>query len=239
MIAFRIGRRRPTKRYPYGYRRAEDLAGVLIALVIALSAVLIIMESVDALFDPRELTNLGWVFAAAMVGVIGNEIVAVYRIRIGRRIGSAALIAEGYHARSDGLTSMVVVVGVIGVWVGFPQADAAAGFLVAVAILWILVSSCKTIFRRLMDGVDDGTVDEIEAVAAGVPGVLDVERVRARWTGHRLEADIIVAVDGRSSVEAGHDVARDVHNALTSGIDHLEHVVIHVHPASVPMIMNT
>ncbi|WP_207782725.1 cation diffusion facilitator family transporter [Phytoactinopolyspora limicola] len=230
LIAFRLGRRRPTKRYPYGYRRAEDLAGVFIAVVIALSIVLIIVESVRALVEPRELTNLGWVLAAAGVGVIGNEIVAVYRIRVGRRIGSAALVAEGYHARSDGLTSLVVVVGVLGVWAGFPQADAAAGFLVAVAILWILVGSCRTIFRRLMDGVDHGTVDRIGAVAAGVDGVLAVGRVRARWTGHRLEADLDLSVDGRVSVEAAHAVAQDVNDVLRREVRHLEHAVVHVVP---------
>ena len=89
------------------------------------------------------LTNLGWVFAAGIVGSLGNEIVAVYRIRTGRRIGSAALIAEGQHARADGLTSIAVVVGVVGVWLGFPRADAIVGLLIAVAILGILVSSMQ------------------------------------------------------------------------------------------------
>lgn len=230
LIAFRLGRCPPTKRYPYGFRRAEDVSGVLIALVIAASAVLIIIESIDALINPRELTNLGWVLAAGLVGAGGNEIVAVYRIRVGRRIGSAALIAEGNHARADGLTSLVVVVAVVGVWLGFPRADAVAGLLVAVAIVWILVNSCRTIFRRLMDGVDDGTVDRIESVAAGVGGVRSVGRVRARWTGHRLEADVVVAVDDSASVGEGHVVARDVYDALLGGVRHLDHVVVHVHP---------
>ncbi|WP_205855891.1 cation diffusion facilitator family transporter, partial [Phytoactinopolyspora endophytica] len=153
LLAFRLGRRRPSRRYPYGYRRAEDLSGVLIAAVIAASAALIIVESVDALINPRELSNLGWVLAAGLIGAAGNELVAVYRIRVGRRIGSAALIAEGNHARADGLTSLVVVVAVAGVWLGFPRTDAIAGLLVAVAIVWILINSCRTIFRRLMDGV--------------------------------------------------------------------------------------
>ncbi|WP_199702671.1 cation diffusion facilitator family transporter [Jiangella rhizosphaerae] len=231
LIAFRLGRRAPTRRYPYGFRRAEDLSGVLIALVIAASAALIIVEAVRALIEPRELTNLGWVLAAALIGAAGNEAVAVYRIRIGRRIGSAALVAEGHHARADGLTSLVVVVGVAGAWLGFPRADAVVGLVVGAAILWILVTSARTIFRRLMDGVDDGTVEAIESVAAGVDGVHGVGRVRARWTGHRLEADVDVNVDGAATVAEGHRIAEIVHHALLHRVRHLGHVVVHVNPA--------
>lgn len=233
LIAFRLGRRAPTRRYPYGFRRAEDVSGILIAAVIAVSAALIVIESVGALIDPRAMTNSGWVLAAALVGAVGNEAVAVYRIRIGRRIGSAALIAEGKHARADGLTSLVVVGGVVGLWLGYPRADAVVGLAVAVVILWILVTSSRTIFRRLMDGVDDGTVESIETVAARVPGVHGVGRTRARWTGHRLEADVEVIVDGGVRVEDGHRIAEEVLGELMRGVPHLHHAVVHVEPAIV------
>jgi cation diffusion facilitator family transporter len=230
IIAFRLGRRPPTKRYTYGYRRAEDLSGVLIAAVIALSAALIIWESVDALIDTRPLTNLWWVFAAGIVGAAGNEVVAVYRIRVGRRIGSAALIAEGYHARADGLTSIAVIVGVLGVWAGFPQADAIMGLLIAAAILWILVNSARTILRRLMDGVEPGTIDTIERIAARVHGVRRVDRIRARWSGHRIDGEIDVAVDAALTIEHGHHVAEELHHALLHGVPHLDHVAVHLNP---------
>lgn len=198
IIAFRIGQRAASKRYSYGYRRAEDLVGLFISLIIALSVALIIWESIDALVNHRELTNLWWVFAAGLVGAGGNELVAVYRIRAGRRIGSAALIAEGQHARADGLTSLAVVIGVIGVWLGFPQADAVIGFFIALAILGILVSSLRTTLRRLMDGVDDRVIDQLTDVIVTTPGVHGVGRVRARWSGHRMEAEASVAADSRS-----------------------------------------
>lgn len=231
IIAFRLGRRAPTKRYPNGFRRAEDLAGVFIALVIALSAAVIIWESVDALVNPRQLTNLPWVFAAAVVGMIGNEVVAVYRIRAGRRIGSAALIAEGQHARTDGLISLAVILAVLGVWLGFPQADAIIGLLIAVAICWILVNSSRQVMRRLMDGVDDGTVELIESIASGVEGVQLVDRVRARWCGHRLEAQLEIGVAGDLTVEQGHRIADAVHHELLHGVRHLDQVNVHVNPS--------
>jgi cation diffusion facilitator family transporter len=230
IIAFRIGQRAASKKYSYGYRRAEDLVGLFISVIIALSAALIIWESFDALVHPRELTNLWWVFAAGLVGAAGNELVAVYRIRAGRKIGSAALIAEGQHARADGLTSIAVVVGVIGVWLGFPQADAIIGFLIAAAILWILISSLRTTLRRLMDGVDDGVIDQMTAIIAAVPGVLRVGRVRARWSGHRLEADANVSVDSRLSVLESHAIAEEIEHQVLHGIAHVENVVVHLNP---------
>ncbi|MDQ4039831.1 MAG: cation diffusion facilitator family transporter [Actinomycetota bacterium] len=230
IIAFKIGQRAATKRYSYGYRRAEDLVGVFIALVIAVSAGLIIWESVEALLNPRPLSNLWWVFAAGLVGAAGNELVAVYRIRAGRRIGSAALTAEGQHARADGFTSIAVVFGVVGVWLGFPQADAIIGFFIALAILGILFSSLRTTVRRLMDGVESGVVDEMAAVASRVDGVVGVGRVRARWSGHRMEADANIAVDSRLTMIEGHAVAEQVEHELLHKIPHMEAVIVHLNP---------
>jgi cation diffusion facilitator family transporter len=230
VIAFRLGRRAATSRYPYGYRRAEDLAGVFVALVIAASVVLIVAESVDALVHPRPLANLGWVFAAGLVGFAGNEAVAVHRIRTGRRIGSAALVAEGQHARADGLTSIAVVAGVLGVWLGFARADAIVGLVIGAVVTGILVNTTRTAFRRLMDGVEPGVVDGMTATAEAVDGVLGVDRIRVRWSGHRLEADADIAVPGELSVLAGHEVAERVEHALLHATPHLESVVVHLHP---------
>ncbi|HHU38342.1 MAG TPA: cation transporter [Propionibacterium sp.] len=237
IIAFRIGRRPPSRRYSFGLRRAEDLVGLLISAVIAVSAGLIIWESLRAFVEPRPLTNLGWVLAAAIVGALGNEVVARYRISVGRRIGSAALVAEGQHARTDALTSLAVIGGVAGAWLGFPQADAIVGLLIAAVILGVLVSSLRISIRRLMDGIDDGTLDRIEGVARGVPGVRGVARARARWSGHRMEADLDVTVDPGLTVEQGHDVAVAVHRALVGSVPHLDHASVHVEPAGAECVV--
>jgi cation diffusion facilitator family transporter len=233
IIAFRLGRRSADGRYSYGYRRAEDLVGLFIGLIVAITAAIIIWESVDALLNPREITNLGWVFAAGVVGFLGNEIVAVYRIRAGRRIGSAALIAEGQHARADGLTSIAVVLGVVGVWLGFERADAIVGFLIGLAILWILVSSMKTVVTRLMDGVDEGVLERLSAAAAEVDGIQGVDRVRARWSGHRIEGDAIIRVSRHLDVVTAHEIADEVEHALLHAVPHVEAIVVHIHPVDV------
>lgn len=230
IIAFRIGRRAPSRRYSYGYRRAEDLVGLLIGLVIALSAAVIVWESVRALVDPRPLTNLGWVLAAALVGAAGNEAVAIYRIRAGRRIGSAALVAEGQHARTDALTSVAVAIGVLGVWAGIPQLDPIIGLGIAVVIIAVLISSMRMVLRRLMDGVDDGTLERVERGAAEVPGVLGVAGARARWSGHRMEAEIGVAADAGLSLTEADALRGVVQEHLLRTVPHLERVGVLVTP---------
>lgn len=230
IIAFRLGRRRPTKRYPYGYRRAEDLVGLFITAIIAITIVVIVWESIRGLAEPREPTHLGWVLAAGIVGFLGNEIVAEYRIHTGRRIRSAALIAEGQHARADGLTSLAVVAGVVGVWLGFPRADAIAGLLIAVVITGVLVNSLRPIMLRLMDGVDPAIIEPLTAAAASTPGVHGVEEVRARWMGHRLGADARVVVGEDLSVREADDVVARVTAALTGAVANLDDVRVQVVP---------
>lgn len=229
-IAFILGRRAASRSYTYGYRRAEDIAGLFIVLMIALSAVLAAWESVDRLFNPQDVEFLGLVAAAGVIGFIGNEFVAVYRIRVGREIGSAALVADGYHARTDGLTSLAVVFGAIGVAVGFPAADPIIGLLITVAILFILRDATRQVFRRLMDGVEPTTVDQVEAVSVKVDGVIRVEDVRVRWIGHRLDASVQVVVDESLSVVAGHSIAHEVRHALGHAMPNLDNLVVHVEP---------
>lgn len=229
-IAFVLGRRAANRSYTYGYRRAEDLAGLFIVAMIAFSAVLAAKESIDRLFNPQDVERLGLVAAAAIIGFIGNEIVAVYRIRVGRTIGSAALIADGYHARTDGLTSLAVLFGAIGVAMGFPAADPIIGLLITVAILFILRDAMKQVFRRLMDGVEPKTVQTVEDHSSAVPGVIAVDNIRVRWVGHRLDASLQVVVDESLSVLQGHDIALEVRKALTDAMPNLDHLVVHVEP---------
>jgi len=213
LVAFRLGARPPTKRYTYGYGRAEDLAGLFILAMIIGSSVLAAWTSIDRLIHPQILSNLGIVALAGVVGFAGNELVAIYRIRVGKDIGSAALVADGYHARTDGITSLAVVLGAAGVWLGYPQADPIVGLLITITILWVLKGAAAQVFARLMDAVDPALADQIEAAASRVDGVQSVAAVRVRWIGHRLEASLHVEVDSGWTVAAGHAVAEAVRPA--------------------------
>ena len=169
-IAFALGTRAATRRYTYGFGRAEDLAGLFVVAMIVLSAVVAGYEAVTRLIHPVRIEHVGWVAAAGLVGFIGNELVALYRIRIGRRIGSAALVADGLHARTDGFTSLAVLLSAGGVALGFPLADPIVGMLITVAILAVLRTAARDVFRRLMDGVDPELVDTAEAALAATAG---------------------------------------------------------------------
>ncbi|UVI38002.1 cation diffusion facilitator family transporter [Brevibacterium spongiae] len=226
IIAFRLGRRPATRRYSYGYKRAEDLVGLFIGLIIAVSAALIIWESIRGLIEPRPLSHLGWVLAAALVGAAGNEAVAIYRIRAGKRIGSAALVAEGQHARTDALTSLAVVAGVIGAWFGLPQLDAIIGLLIAAVIIAVLVNSMRTVVHRLMDGTETDTIDTIEHTAAAINGVRAVDGVRARWLGHRLECELTLTLDPDTNLAAADTVAHAVRDRLHHELPYLNRTVI-------------
>jgi cation diffusion facilitator family transporter len=230
LVAFVLGRRAASRRYTYGYGRAEDLAGVFIVAMIALSAVVAGVESVRRLLDPQPITSLGWVMAAGVIGFAGNELVAIYRIRVGRRIGSAALVADGLHARTDGLTSLAVVAGAAGVAAGYPLADPLVGLVITAAILVVLKGAATEVWRRLMDGVDPQIVDAAEAVLAAQPGIRGVDRVRLRWIGHRLIADADLRVDAHLSMVQGHDLAHAAHAALLADVPRLVEATVHVGP---------
>ena len=217
-IAFQLARRPPTKRFTYGYGRVEDLAGVSIVLIILASALVALYQAIDRLLHPQPIQQLLWVAAAGTVGFVGNEVVAVFRIRVGREINSAALIADGYHARTDGFTSLAVVLGAVGVWLGFPLADPIIGLLITLAIFGIVWQSSKAVFTRMLDGVEPHVIDEIKHAADHVPGVSSVLDVKARWVGHRLVAELDIGLAGATTVAQADGVAAALEHEL---LDHL------------------
>jgi cation diffusion facilitator family transporter len=230
LIAFRLGRRPPSRRYPYGYHRAEDLAGVFIVAMILASSVLAAIEAVQRLVHPRPMTHPGLVLAAGIIGALGNEGVSVYRIRVGRRIGSTALVADGLHARTDGLTSLAVVGSAVAAIEGIDRADAVLGLLITLVIVSTLVQAARSVLHRILDGTEETTITLIESVAAAVPGVEHVTDAKARWTGHQLRAELSIDVEPSMSVEAGHDIAEGVRGALLRNVPQLSQASVHVDP---------
>lgn len=221
-IAFVLGRRAASRKYTFGLGRTEDLAGLFIVLVVALSAIVAASQSIDRLLNPRPLENLGWVIAAGLIGFAGNELVAIYRIRVGRRIGSAALVADGVHARTDGFTSLAVVIGGIGVLLGFPLADPIVGLLISVAIIVLLIGTVRSVGGRLLDGVEPELVDRATHAIQHVDGIDRIERVRLRWVGHRLHGDAIVEVDASvDPARVASDAEREVRVHLPNADDFL------------------
>ncbi|MEU0315955.1 cation diffusion facilitator family transporter [Nocardioides sp. NPDC006273] len=230
LVAFWLARRPANDRFTYGYGRAEDLAGLFVVAMIALSSILAGWEAIDRLFHPREVEHVWAVAAAGVVGFCGNELVARYRIRVGRQIGSAALVADGLHARTDGFTSLAVVLGAVGVAAGLPWADPVVGLLISIAILGVLRSALKQVGARLMDAVTPEDVRRAKAAVSTVDGVLEVRSLRLRWIGHTLHADGDIVVPSDLRVSAGHDIAHHAEEHLLEALPRLTSVVLHISP---------
>lgn len=230
-IAFALGAKPATRRYTYGFGRVEDLAGSFVVAMITMSAIIAGYEAIARLIHPQQIEHVGWVALAGLVGFIGNEWVALYRIRVGHRIGSAALIADGLHARTDGFTSLAVLCSAGGVALGFPLADHIVGLLITAAILAVLRTAARDVFRRLLDGVDPAMVDAAEQALAARPGVQAVRSVRMRWIGHRLHADAELDVDPALDLAQAHRIAHDAEHELTHTVPKLTTALIHAYPA--------
>nr|WP_312897516.1 cation diffusion facilitator family transporter [Kitasatospora kifunensis] len=226
-IAFVLGRRAANRRYTYGYGRAEDLAGIAIVLTIATSSAVAAFTAVDRLLHPRDLTHLWAVAVAAVVGFVGNEWVARYRISTGRRIGSAALVADGLHARTDGFTSLAVLIGTGGAALGWRAADPVVGLLITAAILLVLKDAAREVYRRLMDSVDPALIDAAETALRTVDGVRGLGQVRMRWIGHTLRAEADIVIDPDLTVVQAHALAVTAEHALIHAVPHLTAATVH------------
>jgi cation diffusion facilitator family transporter len=225
-----LSRRKPTKRFTYGLNRSEDIAGLMIVVVITISALVAGYESIHRLIQGTAMSHLWATAAAAIIGFIGNGVIAFYRIRMGKRMASSALIADGQHARVDGYTSLAVLIGVIGTWMGYPVIDALVGLGITIMIILIVKDSAKTVFTRLLDGIEPETIDKIHASVNGVKGVEKVSEIKARWSGHEIITDISITVESDLTVKQGHDIAKNVIHRLQYDIEHLAHVQIHIDP---------
>lgn len=229
-IAFLLARRQSSPRFTYGLGRAEDLAGVIIVGLMLCSAMAAGYASFVRLLHPQPITYLGAVMAAGIVGFLGNEAVALFRIKVGKEMGSAALIADGYHARVDGWTSLAVLVGAVGAWCGYPLIDPIVGVGITLVIVRIVWESGATIFTRLLDGVDPAVLADITQAVQQTPDVQEVTQVRVRWVGHRLHAELNITVSPQLSVAQGHAIATEARHQLLHHMPHLANATIHVDP---------
>src|SRR5438874_804132 len=231
-IAFVLSNRVANQRYSYGYYRSEDLAGIFIVLVIIASAIAGAVESIQKLTSGNVPTQLYLSMAAALIGVAGNELLAQYKISVGKRINSVPLVADGQHSRIDGLTSLAAFIGLVGVRLGFPIADPIAGIVITVVIVTVVYSTSRSVLQRLLDAVDPRIVPSIIETAREVPGVETVTDVRARWVGHTLHVAMNIEVDAELTLAKAHAIAEEVRHRLFHSVKGLSEATIHTDPSS-------
>lgn len=234
LVAFAVARRAADRRYTFGFARAEDVAGVLVVLAIAVSAWVALTESLAKLTGaPGALRGPGWALAAALVGMLGNETVAQYKVRVGRRINSVPLQADGRHSRVDGLASLAAAAGIAGSWAGWPAADPLAGLLLSAVIVWVLAGAVRDVLARLLDRVDPQVVDAIEQAATSVPGAGQAHDVRARWLGRSLHVLVHVNVDPALPLGEAHALGERVRHRIFHSQPGVAEVDVHLDPADV------
>lgn len=227
-IAFLFARKKPTSRFTYGYGRVEDLAGLIIVLIIFGSAVVAAYQSVDRFLHPQAVSHLGAVIFASVIGFLGNELVAMFRIKVGKEINSVALIADGYHARTDGWTSLAVLLGALGIWQGFPLADPLVGLGITIAIFFIVWESAKAVLTRSLDGIESEIIHEIEHAAEDVEGVRSVRSIHARWVGHRVHAEVLLELSSQMTLKEIEKITDEVKHELHHHISYLGKVTVEV-----------
>lgn len=229
-IAFVLARRAATKRYTYGYGRAEDIAGLLIVASIAFSAGYILFEAISRLIAPQPIAYGGWVVAAALIGFVGNEAVAVLQIRVGKQIGSEAMITDGRHARVDGLTSLAVLPAVLGSWLNFPILDPVFGLLIGIAIVFITRDAVVAMWFRLMDAVDPHLVEHAEQALLAHPSVKAIDYLRLRWVGHSLHLEASLWISPEIEFSQIAEIQQQLNEALRTDIPHLSEITISLRP---------
>ena len=230
-LAFVLSRRAPNRRFPYGYHRVEDLAGLVVLALIVASAIASGVTSIEHLIHRQPLTNVWLAIAVAAIGFAGNEVAAQYKIRAGRRLRSLALIADGQHSRTDGFASLGAVVGVAGAALGASVLDPVAGLVITVIIAAVAWETARSLTGRFLDEADASLVATIEEIAATTDGVLGVTDARARWTGRRVLAEITLEVDPETPLSHAHALGEEVRHRLYHRIDPLTDVIVHLDPA--------
>ncbi len=230
-FGFRTSRRAPTRRYPYGYGRAEDLAGILIVAAIWGSAVLAGLQSFEKLLSGRGTSHLTLGMLAAVIGIVGNQLVARYKMRVGRAIKSAPLIVDARHSRLDAIASFGALIGLIGVALGFRQADPIAGFAITALIVHIGIDATRDVVSRLMDVHDDELAGEVASIARAIPGVRGLGDLRVRWLGRQAEVRLVIHVPPTMPMTEAHELAHRVQDRLRTQLPDTREITVEPAPA--------
>jgi cation diffusion facilitator family transporter len=227
---FWVSRRPATTRYPYGYERAEDLAGLGVAMVIWASAVFAGYESVHKLLDAAPTNHPGLGMVGAAFGVVGNQLVARYKLTVGRRIRSATLVADAKHSWLDAISSVGALGGLVLVALGYRWGDPVAGFAVTLFICHVGVEVTRELLHHLMDGVDPDDLDAARTAAVRVDGVRAAD-VRGRWMGRTLLLEVETRLDDGLNLADADLINTRVEEGVRAAVPAVGHVHSHAHGA--------
>ncbi|MBE6555309.1 MAG: cation transporter [Ruminococcaceae bacterium] len=237
IIGIKMASKRSDKDHPYGHERFECVAAIVLSVILLVSGILIGHTAIEKIIRGRieELAIPGVLaLIAAIVSIAGKEGMYWYTRHHAKRLDSGALMADAWHHRSDALSSVGALIGIIGARMGLPVLDTVASLVICVFIGKAAYDIFKDAIGKMVDhSCSEETEREIAACAARQEGVLGVDLIQTRVFGNRIYVDIEISADSRISLEESHRIADRVHNAVEKHFDKVKHIMVHVNPADI------
>ena len=232
VLAAKWSREEPDANHPYGHDRIETLATLGLGVVLLVVAGGLLFDGVQRVFDDTVEVVLGpLAFAVAIASILAKEGLFHYTLHYAKQLNSKLLEANAWHARSDSLSSIAVLIGLIGVAFDQVWLDAAAALVVAILIAKIAVELLWESMAELIDtALPDEEVEAMRAAALAVPGLRDIHHIRTRTMGGKTLLDMHLQVNPKVSVSEGHEIGCWVAATLRAKFPEITDITFHVDP---------
>jgi cation diffusion facilitator family transporter len=232
ILISRVSHAEPDLEHPYGHRRFETLGTIILGIVLFTVAGIICFDSLRRLGSPESLPVPGWAALLVTLASIGSkEWIYRYTKKVADAQNSSLLLANAWHSRTDAISSIAVLVGIIGIQLGYVFMDTLAAVFVALMIGRIAWQFVASSLNELVDtALPADKVNAIRQHALALEGILGAHALRTRLHGGRIFLDLHVQVDDRISVSEGHYLADRLASSLKQAFPEIRDIVVHVDP---------
>ena len=234
MIGVKISGKDSDNDHPYGHERLECVAAIILATVLAATGIGIGYGAVVKIMAGDYNVEMPGILAlvAAVVSILVKELMFWYTRYYAKQIDSSALMADAWHHRSDSLSSIGALIGIIGARLGFGIMEPLASVVICIFIEKAAYDIFMDAVNKMVDkSCDDETMEKIKACAMNIPGVENIDLLRTRVFGNKIYVDMEIAADGIKTLDETHAVAERVHDAIEQEFPKVKHIMVHVNPA--------
>lgn len=234
MIGVKISGKDSDNDHPYGHERLECVAAIILATVLAATGIGIGYGAVVKIMAGDYNVEMPGILAlvAAVVSILVKELMFWYTRYYAKQIDSSALMADAWHHRSDSLSSIGALIGIIGARIGFGIMEPLASVVICIFIEKAAYDIFMDAVNKMVDkSCDDETMEKIKACAMNIPGVENIDLLRTRVFGNKIYVDMEIAADGNKTLDETHAVAERVHDAIEQEFPKVKHIMVHVNPA--------
>ncbi len=237
IIGVRLSAKSSDSSHPYGHERLECVAAIVLAVILLMTGIFIGYDAAVRIHEGKfdEFVEPGVLaLAAAVISILVKEAMFWYTRHYAKKINSGAVMADAWHHRSDALSSVGALIGIIGARNGYPVFEPLASLLISVFIIKAAIEIFNDSIRKMTDrSCDEKTEESIRCFVAGQDGIVSIDLLRTRLFGNKIYADIEISIDGNKSLYESHAIAERVHDAVEMQFPQIKHIMIHVNPADV------